>query len=814
MKIIIIGGVAGGASAATRLRRLDEKAEIILVERGNYFSYANCGLPYYIGGVIAERDNLFVQTEKGFQDRFNIDTRSNSEALKIDKEAKQVTVKDLNTQKTYSESYDKLVISTGAKPFVPQIQGIDDERIFTLRNVPDTDKIKNYLNLHKPKRAVVVGAGFIGLEMAENLHAAGAEVCIVEMADQVMTPLDFSMASIVHNHLKSKNIGLFLNEGVQYFSSSENGITLHFQSGKSLEADLVIWSIGVRPESEIAKEAGLEIGSFGGVKVDEFMQTSDPDIYAVGDAAEVFNPILNKNMLIPLAGPANKQGRIVADNIVNGNRLKYSGSIGTSIAKIFDLTVAAAGTAEKILEKEQIPHIASFTHSSSHASYYPNATNMDIKIVFSPENGRLLNAQIVGFENVENRINMFAQIIKDGKTIYDLQEIEHAYAPPFSSAKDPVNMAGFAAANVLEEKVKNIYWREMEKLSNDDAFFLDVRTADEYVLGTIKNAKNIPLDELRNRICELPKDKKIVIFCAIGLRGYIACRMLVQHRFTAVYNLSGGVKTYNYATSEQGTPDFSFKSHHSEKQINTEFTFRQENIITVDACGLQCPGPILKLKKNYDELSEGQQLMIQATDMAFEKDVKSWSNSAGAKLVSLNSQAGIISAVIEKKAKQKSEEISAKENKSIIVFSDDLDKALASFVIANGAAATGKKVTMFFTFWGLSVIKKKGVSVKKDFVSRMFDFMLPSGSQSLTLSKINMFGMGGLMMRKIMKNKNIESLESLIQQAIDSNIEMIACTMSMDVMGIKKEELIDHATLGGVAAYIERAEQSDVNLFI
>ncbi len=818
MKIIIIGGVAGGASTATRLRRMDEKSEIVLIERGNYFSYANCGLPYYIGNVITERDKLFVQTEQGFKSRFNIDTRIHSEVIKIDKEQKQVTIKDLSTQKEYTENYDKLVISTGAKPFVPPIPGIDNSRIFTLRNIPDTDKIKDYLIQYKPKRAVVVGAGFIGLEMAENLHATGTEVCIVEMADQVMTPIDFSMAAIVHQHLKSKKVGLFLKESVQSFQSSETRLIIKFQSGKELETDVVIWSVGVRPESELAKNAGLALGESGGIKVNEYMLTSDKDIYAIGDTTEVFNPILNKNMLIPLAGPANKQGRIVADNLVNRNTKKYSGTIGTSIAKVFDLTVATTGASAKALKKEGIPHISSYIHSASHASYYPESTTMSIKILFSPESGRLLGAQIVGFDKVENRINLFSQIIKEGKTVYDLQEIEHAYAPPFSSAKDPVNMAGFVGANILEEKVKNIHWRELKETA-EEVFLLDVRTPDEFALGTIRNAKNIPLDELRNRLDELPKDKKIVIFCAVGLRGYLSYRILTQNGFTSVQNLSGGLKTYNYAMEKQDTPDFRFTFDQGEnisQPVLNPASHQSENILTVDTCGLQCPGPIMKLKKNYDSLHNGQQLVIRATDPSFGKDVESWSNSTGAKLISVNNNSGIISAVIEKKQKEQvaSNSVPTKENKSLVVFSDDLDKALASFVIANGAAASGKKVTMFFTFWGLSIIKKRNVSVKKDFLGRMFGFMLPSGSKELSLSKMNMGGMGSWMMRKIMKSKNIESLENLIQQAIDNNIEMIACTMSMDVMGIKKEELLDHVSLGGVATYIERAEQSDINLFI
>jgi NADPH-dependent 2,4-dienoyl-CoA reductase/sulfur reductase-like enzyme/peroxiredoxin family protein/rhodanese-related sulfurtransferase/TusA-related sulfurtransferase len=811
MKYIVIGGVAGGATVAARLRRMDEQAEIILLERGAYVSYANCGLPYYIGGEISERDHLFVQTVKGFQDRFAIDIRVRQEAVEILREQKAVRIKNLETGVEYTESYDKLVLSPGAAPIRPNLEGINLPNIFTLRNVPDTDAIKNYITANRPRRAVVVGGGFIGLEMAENLHRQGLEVHVVEMGRQVMAPIDYSMASIVHHHMVEQGIHLHLERGVTRFASSASGVLeVVLSDEQKIETDMVILSIGVRPETTLAKDSGLAIGALGGISVNEYMQTSDPDIYALGDAVEVVHGVTGKPALIPLAGPANKQGRIVADNIVYGNVSVYSGTIGTSIAQVFDLTVAAAGANSKLLDREKIPYLSSFTHSQSHAGYYPGAVSMSVKILFSPENGRLLGAQIVGFDGVDKRIEMLAQVIQNQGTVADLMELEHAYAPPYSSAKDPVNMAGFVADNILKKRVETILWSDVASLPAD-AVKIDVRTPAEYELGTIPGFVNIPVDELRGRLAELPKDRLIVVTCAIGLRGYLAYRILKQHGFTNVKNLSGGYKTWSAATMPVGQPDASCDSCCGDEPCSTK------NIVEVNACGLMCPGPIMKLKSTYEQLDNDAMLCITATDQAFAKDVKSWCKMTGADLVSLDKQAGQVKALVRKqqpKACAPAQQGGA-ENKTIVVFSDDLDKALASFVIANGAASTGKKVSMFFTFWGLNVIKKsQKPAVEKDIWGRMFSWMLPSDSKALKLSQMNMMGIGSKMMRFLMKKKKIDSLESLIAQAREQGVEFIACTMSMDVMGVKKEELLDDVTLGGVATYLERTEEANLNLFI
>ena len=814
MNYLIIGGVAGGATVAARLRRMDEKANIILFERGKYVSYANCGLPYYIGDTINNREKLFVQTAKGFTDRFRIDIRTEQEVTAIRPDKKEVEIKNLSTGETYTETYDKLVLSPGAEPLRPGIEGIGSKKIFTLRNVPDTDTIKNYVNTENPKRAIVVGGGFIGLEMAENLHDLGIQVDVVEMANQVMAPLDFSMAAIVHRQLTDKGVGLHLEDGVSRFEEKDGGVTVHLRSGKQIATDMVLLSIGVRPETKLAKDAGLAIGERGGIAVNDYMQTSDADIYALGDAVEVRHLVTGQPALIPLAGPANKLGRIVADNIVFGNKKKYPGSIGTSIAKVFDLTVAAAGANAKLLQRNNIPYISSYTHGASHAGYYPGAVPLSIKILFAPENGKLLGAQIVGFNGVDKRIEMLAQVIQRGGTVHDLAELEHAYAPPYSSAKDPVNMAGFVAENILNKKSRIIQWRELTELPAD-TIRIDVRTHDEYNLGTIPGFINIPVDELREHLDELPKEKPIVVTCAVGLRGYLAYRILVQNGFKHVRNLSGGYKTWSVATA----PIKEIVSHKPEIPESTSYgnSDSQINLLKVDACGLMCPGPVMQLKKNYKALKIGEQLQITATDQAFGKDVTSWCKMTGAELVALENKNGVVAATIRKQEKTASCEISRNnaDNKTLIVFSDDLDKALASFVIANGAASTGKKVTMFFTFWGLNVIKKQHKpTVTKDIFGKMFGWMLPTHSGKLKLSKMNMGGAGSWMMRLIMKRKRIDSLESLIQQAIDNGVEMIACTMSMDVMGVQKEELMDNVTLGGVASYLERAEEANVNLFI
>ncbi|MFO7868431.1 MAG: FAD-dependent oxidoreductase [Bacteroidales bacterium] len=820
MKHIIIGGVAGGATAAARIRRADEHAEIILFEKGLYISYANCGLPYYIGGVIEERENLFLQTPESFGQRFNIDVRIQSEVIEIRPEHKTVTIQ--TPSETYTETFDTLLLSPGAAPFKPPIEQIDSEGIFTLRTVADTDAIKKYTLSRDIRHAVVIGAGFIGLEMAENLYHLGAAVSVVEMAPQVLPPIDFSVACALHQHLNEKGVNLYLQETVVGFKKTQSGVDVSFKSGKTIHADIVILSIGVRPETHLAREAGLKIGVAGGIWVDEHLQTSHKDIYAVGDAIEFPHPITGQSWLNYLAVPANRQGRIVADNMVSGNVHTYEGAVGTSIAKVFDMTVAATGMNEPLLKRQGLQYLTSTTHSGSHAGYYPGALQMSIKINFAPDTGQIYGAQIVGYDGVDKRIDQIALLLKQKQTIYDLIRIEHAYAPPYASAKDPIAIAGYVAQNIISKSMPVIHWHDIAKAKDNNAVLLDVRTEDEYELGSIADAINIPLDNLRERIDEIPEDRPIYVFCAIGLRGYLATTILLQRGFTKVYNLSGGYKTYESATyivRNNITPDEPQKRSHTIDN-DMQIPKKEKHAVELNACGLQCPGPILKMKQKIDELEPGDTVKVSATDPGFTRDSQSWCNMTGNRLISQDSDKGVYTAVIEKASpKEMSSDTQPSavqhKGKTLIVFSDDLDKALAGFVLANGAAATGQKVSMFFTFWGLNVIKKtKKPRVRKDFFGKMFALMLPGDSTKLKLSKIHMFGIGSRLMRFIMKRKGIDSLESLRQQALDNGVEFIACQMSMDVMGVKNEELLDEVTIGGVAAYMERAEEANVNLFV
>lgn len=539
MRYVIVGGVAGGASTAARLRRLDENAEIILVEKGPYISYANCGLPYYIGDVIHQRDELFVQTPASFGGRFNIDVRVMNEVTEIDPIKKQLEIKDLNLNSTYNINYDKLVLSPGAEPIRPPLPGIDLPGIFTLRNVSDTDRIKTYVTENKIRSVVIVGAGFIGLEMAENLHHLGISVTIVELGKQILAPVDFPIAAIAQQYLRSKGIDLRLGISAQSFEQSGEGIQLNLSNGTKISADMVLLSIGVRPDTKLAVKAGLKLGPSKAIWVNEFLQTSDENIYAVGDAIEFTNPVTGNSMSSYLAGPANKQGRICADNIVGSNIRSYKGSINTAIVQLFDMTLATTGTAVKHLSAANIPYEVVYTKSGSHASYYPDAKQMTIQLAFSPKTGRILGAQVVGYDGVDKRIDLLSLLIQKNGTIYDLTELEHAYAPPYSSAKDPVNMAGFVAENLLHNKVKFIQWNEVAA-KTPGSFLLDVRKPEEHALSYIPGAVNIPVDELRGRINELPIDKPIIIYCEIGLRGYLAHRMLKQKGFKEVVNLAGG----------------------------------------------------------------------------------------------------------------------------------------------------------------------------------------------------------------------------------------------------------------------------------
>ncbi|PWL70996.1 MAG: CoA-disulfide reductase [Clostridiales bacterium] len=549
MKVLIVGGVAGGATAAARLRRLNEKAEIIILERSGYVSYANCGLPYYIGGIIQEQGTLTLQTPESFWTRFRIDVRVRNEVVAIDPARKTVSICKLETGEIYEESYDKLILSPGAKAVKPPLPGIDLEQIFTVRTVEDTLRARAFVEVQKPKRAVVVGGGFIGLEMAENLTHMGVSVTIVEKLNQVMSPIDYDMACSVHGYLKSKGITLRLGQSVSGFAEEGNGLLVTLEDETVLQADLVVLAIGVTPDTQLAKDAGLALGIRGSIVVNERMETSVPDIYAVGDATEAVRYVTGEKALIPLAGPANKQGRIAADNIC-GKDSRYKGSLGTSVLKLFDMTIAAAGINEAMAKNAGISYDKVVTFSAAHAAYYPGATNMTIKTLFDPKDGRILGAQIVGFEGVDKRMNVLASAIRAKMDAWDLQELELSYAPPYSSAKDPVNMAGFVIGNLLDGTVKQYHWQDVPALQKrSDVVLLDTRTTEEYSRGHIEGTRNIPLDELRERLGELDKSKTIYVNCQSGLRSYIACRILMQNGFDC-YNFSGGYRFYEIVAKD------------------------------------------------------------------------------------------------------------------------------------------------------------------------------------------------------------------------------------------------------------------------
>jgi NADPH-dependent 2,4-dienoyl-CoA reductase/sulfur reductase-like enzyme/peroxiredoxin family protein/rhodanese-related sulfurtransferase/TusA-related sulfurtransferase len=816
-KVLIVGGVAGGASAAARLRRLDENIEIIMFERGEYISFANCGLPYYIGGSIKEREKLLVQTPEAMRDRFNIDVRVNSDVVSIDTENKKVKVVSKD-KGTYEESYDFLVLSPGAKPIRPNIKGIDSDRIYTLRNVPDTDKIKKAVDEQGVKRAVVIGGGFIGIEMAENLRERGVEVTLVEAAPHLLAPFDSEMAAIVEKELNENGVSLILNNGVKSFENKENEIAVQLNDGTVINSHMVILAIGVTPDTAFLKNTDIKLGERGHILVDEHMRTSADGVFAVGDAILVKDYVLGNDVAIPLAGPANRQGRIAADNIA-GIASSYKGSLGTSILKVFSLAAASTGNNERNLKKLGKEYKVAYVHPMSHATYYPGATQLSIKLIHDLD-GRILGAQAVGYDGVDKFIDVIATTMKFNGTVEDLTELELAYAPPFLSAKSPANMVGFVAQNNLRGTVELFTISDLKNFAEKNALLLDVRDIVEVENGFINGAVNIPVNELRARMEELPKDKEIWVYCAVGLRGYIASRILMQNGYK-VKNLTGGYKSFLQGNFKAKLVDRDNNSNGGEEEAMDKDNTK---VVELDACGLCCPGPLMQVKSSMDRLNNGDVLKIKASDPGFYEDIKAWGRRTGNEVISVSKECGLIHATLKKGSSQvissKDKNISnvplgVNDGKTIIVFSGDLDKAIASFIIANGAAAMGKKVTMFFTFWGLNILRKpEKVKVKKNLIEKAFGMMMPRGSKKLGLSNMNMGGMGAKMIRMVMKDKNIQSLEDLMKAAIDNGVNIVACTMSMDVMGISKEELIDGVNFGGVGYYLGEADEANVNLFI
>ena len=649
-KVIIVGGVAGGASTAARLRRLDENAELIMFERDEYISFANCGLPYYIGEVIKDRDKLSVQTPESMKARFNIDVRNNSDVIGIDTVKKTVTVNS-KARGTYEESYDYIVLSPGAKAIKPNIEGINSKRIFTLRNIPDTDNIKTYVDKKDIHTAIVIGGGYVGVEMAENLKERGLNVTIVEAAPHIMAPFDTDMVLTVEKEISDNGVKIILNDGVKAFKDNEDSVEIILNSGKKLSADMVILAIGVIPDTEFLKNSGIEFGPKGHIIVNDKMETAVSGIYAVGDAIEIVDFVNKQKSAIPLAGPANKQGRIAADNIV-GLNTTYKGTQGTSIIKVFGLTAASTGNNERTLTRLNIPHKVIFVHPVSHASYYPGALSMTLKLIFNDE-GKILGAQGVGYDGVDKRIDVLATVIRLGGTVTDLTELELSYAPPFSSAKDPINMAGFVAENVLAGRMNVLTTDEFMAYDKEKAIILDVRTEMEFNNGHMAGAINIPVDSLRERIGELDKNKEILEYCQVGLRGYVAARILAQKDFT-VKNLTGGYKSVSISNYDSKK----IKANNGAKrQILDPDTQVVKNQIdkgignydkSLDACGLCCPGPLIQVKASIDELNVGQILKVTASEPGFYDDIKSWCNKTNNELIDLRKEKGMVYAFIKK----------------------------------------------------------------------------------------------------------------------------------------------------------------------
>ena len=807
-KVLIIGGVAGGASTATRLRRLDENLEIIIFEKGEYVSFANCGLPYHIGEVIENRESLLVQTPESLKARFNLDVRVNSEVIEVNGEDKKVKVKTKNGEE-YEENFDFLVLSPGAKPLFPSIKGIESNKIFTLRNINDMDKIKAEIKNSNIKKATVVGGGYVGVETAENLKHLGIDTTLIEAAPHILAPFDSEISNVLEFELVNNGLKLMTSEKVVEFLEAENEIIIKLESGKTVTTDIVILSIGVSPDTKFLQNSGINLGEKGHILVNENLETNLKGVYALGDSILVKNYLTNQDVAIPLAGPANRQGRIVAGNIVGRNE-KYKGSLGTAIIKIFELTAASTGLNERTLKQLNIPYEKIYLHPNNHAAYYPGASPISIKALYNKENKQILGAQALGISGVDKFIDVIATSIKFKATIDDLSELELAYAPPFLSAKSPANMLGFIGQNIEDGLLEQVFMEDLKNYNEKENIILDVREELELIGGKFDNSINIPLSELRKRYNELPKDKEIWTYCAVGLRGYIASRFLSQKGYK-VKNLAGGIKSREKVILKAQ------EEENLNKESNSNIGKEEDYL---DLSGLSCPGPLVKIKEKIDKLQENEELKVKVSDPGFYNDIQAWSKVTKNTLLSLDKKDGLTYATLQKRKTSKVIEknhenviIEDKSNMTMVVFSGDLDKAIAAFIIANGALTMGKKVTMFFTFWGLSILKKKNLS-KKNFIEKMFAMMLPKNSKDLPVSKMNFFGIGAKMIRSVMKKKNIMSLEELIKKAIDSGVNITACTMSMDVMGINKEELIDGINYGGVGQYLGEAEKSNNNLFI
>ncbi len=812
-RIVVVGGVAGGMSCAARLKRLDASLEVTVFEKGPDVSFANCGMPYYIGGVITDRAGMAVQTPDTLRARYGLDIFTRHEVTSIDPANRTVSVKNLDTGASSITEYDSLVLAPGAEPIRLPIPGLDAPHVFVLSDLNDMDSIS--AAAAKASSVCIIGGGFIGLELAENLRERGLGVHLIELLDQVLAPMDREMTTPLAQELRLNGVNLELSNAVERIEKDH----VVLRDGKTLAADFVCMCIGVRPRSGLAKQAGLTLGERGHIVVDETMRTSVPNIFAVGDAVQVLDVLTKTPLAIPLAGPANRQGRIAAD-VICGRNSSYPGIQGSSIVKVFNLAAAQTGWTEKRLKAAGTAYRRAYVHPNQHAKYYPNAQLVGIKLLFG-EDGSIFGAQMIGTDGVEVAIDVIATAMRGGLSVYDLEQLELAYSPQWGAAKHGINMLGFVACNMLRGDTHMIEADE----ASANTYWLDVRMPAEAEAGILPGAVIIPLDELHGRLGELPRDREIALYCAVGLRGYIAERMLTQNGFR-VRNLNGGYRTWGwFHPKETPAPTLGVsrcKANDSKDAAKQETATMPDKAIQLDVCGLQCPGPMVQVKKNMESIQPGAVLEVTASDPGFAADIPAWCNSTGNTLLEVKSAGGRYVARIRRSTPDTAlspalacSSTPAATGKTIVCFSGDLDKVLAAFVIANGAAAMGNKTTIFFTFWGLNALRRDNPpSVSKGMMDRMFGWMMPRGANRLKLSKMNMGGMGTAMMKMVMKDKKVMSLPELIAAAQEAGVRLVACSMSMDVMGLKPEELMDGIEIGGVGAFLGAANESNASLFI
>ncbi|WP_137844703.1 FAD-dependent oxidoreductase [Microbacterium sp. 2FI] len=826
MKIVIVGGVAGGASVAARARRLDESADIVVLERGDYVSFANCGLPYHIGGVISDRSRLLLQTPESLRDALDLDVRTGSDVIGLDPAAQTVTVREGATGREYTESYDALALCTGAEPVHLSLPGADLPGIHVLRNIEDMDAIKQRLDsafaaagaAGRAPRAVVIGAGYIGLEMAENFRHRGAEVAVVEIADQILPPLDKEVSIPVEQHVRGRGVELHLGTAAAAFAAvPAGGIRVELNNGTVLDADLVIMSAGVRPNAALATGAGLAIGPRGGVVVDTHMRTSDAHIWAAGDAVETAHTVLPGTWVTPLAGPANRQARVAAENMC-GRDTEYRSTQGTSVVKVFEMTAGATGATERQLERAGLDFRTVHVHPSGHAGYYPGTAMMHIKLLFTPDDGRILGAQIAGFDGVDKRLDVFATAIRLGATVRDLEELELAYAPPFGSAKDPVNMAGFVASNVLQGDLVLWYAKDFPE-AVAGARIIDVRTPEEYAIWHLPGAENVPLATMRVAQVSWDRAVPIRLYCAVGFRSYLAYRLLIQNGFEDVATLSGGSTTFRFWHDLEPVSTASKPAEiaYAESVDLVKDVHGTGTVVDLDCTGLACPGPIMRLAQTMDEVAVGDDVVVHVSDPGFASDGPAWAATKGHELLSMQPEGPGYVAAFRKRdaAASASKAVATLDQVSFVVFSGDMDKVLAAFIIANGALAMGQKVAMFFTFWGLNALRREDPPRReRKALERMFGLMMPSGPDHLPLSQMNMAGMGPAMIKHVMHQHSVHTVPELIDAALQGGARIIGCTMTMDLLGIAESDLRDGIELGGVATFLGEAHKSGTTLFI